>query len=269
MLVDTTMANQTPSSGPGGRKAKRSGGRRNRGARRRPATDLTTGVRSDGGLAIVELGGQVLHTAPAGVTSSLRYLLTRLQLNDPDAIPRRLAITSALHGEGVSYIARSLAAVMAHDLEHMVCVVDMNWWSGGRNDPTSLGMADVVLRGHAPDEVLVETVTENLWFMPAGTVELAGRPAVAKDPRLASALDELEQRFDHLILDLPAVLATSDAIALARFADAYALVVRYGVTTQAQVMSALDELAGMPTIGLIVNRSESSIPSVVRRLLGI
>jgi Mrp family chromosome partitioning ATPase len=240
-----------------------------RGGKRRPEIDLTTGVRSDGGLAIVEFGGQLLHTAPASVTSSLRYLLARLQLNDPDEIPRRLAITSALHGEGVSYIARSLAAVMAHDLERMVCVVDMNWWSGGRNDPTSLGLADVVLRGHASDEVLVETVTENLWFMPAGTVELAGRPAVAKDPRLATALDDLERQFDHLIFDLPAVLATSDAIALARFADLYALVVRYGVTTVAQVKSALDELAGMPSIGLIVNRSDSSIPRVVRRLVGI
>jgi Mrp family chromosome partitioning ATPase len=220
-------------------------------------------------LAIVEFGGQLLHTAPAAVTSSLRYLLTRLLLTETDEIPRRLAVTSALHGEGVTYIARSLAAVMAHDLERTVCVVDMNWWSGGRNESASLGMADVVLRDHAADEVLVETVAQNLWFMPAGNVELAGRPAVAKDPRLATALDDLEQRFDHLILDLPAVLATSDAIALARYADAYALVVRYGVTTVAQVTSALDELAGMPTIGLIVNRSESSIPSVVRRLLGI
>jgi Mrp family chromosome partitioning ATPase len=243
--------------------------RRPRRGKDRPAIDLTTGVRSDGGLAIVEFGGQLIHTAPAGVTSSLRYLLTRLQLNDPDEIPRRLAMTSALHGEGVSYIVRSLAAVMAHDLERTVCVVDMNWWSGGRNDPTSLGLADVVLRGHAADEVLVETVTENLWFMPAGTVELAGRPAVAKDPRLASALDDLEQQFDHLIFDLPAVLATSDAIALARFADAYALVVRYGVTTVSQVKAALDELAGIASIGLIVNRSDSSIPRVVRRLVGI
>jgi Mrp family chromosome partitioning ATPase len=243
--------------------------RRPRGVKSRPAIDLTTGVRSDGGLAIVEFGGQLIHTAPAGVTSSLRYLLTRLQLNDPDEIPRRLAITSALHGEGVSYIVRSLAAVMAHDLERMVCVVDMNWWSGARTDPTSLGLADVVLRGHAAEEVLVETVTENLWFMPAGTVELAGRPAVAKDPRLAAALDDLERQFDHLIFDLPAVLATSDAIALARFADVYALVVRYGVTTVAQVKSALDELAGMASIGLIVNRSDSSIPRVVRRLVGI
>jgi Mrp family chromosome partitioning ATPase len=236
---------------------------------KRPAIDLTTGVRSDGGLSIVELGGQLLHTAPASVTSSLRYLLTRLQLDDADEIPRRLAVTSALHGEGVSYIARSLAAVIAHDLERMVCVVDMNWWSGSRDDPTSLGLSDAVLRGHAPDEVLVETVSENLWFMPAGTVALAGRPALAKDPRLASTLDELEQRFDHLLFDLPPVLATSDAIALARFADMYGLVVRYGVTTFAQVKSALDELAGIPTMGLIVNRSDSSIPRVVRRLVGI
>ena len=263
------MSRQTPDSAPNSRRAKGSSKRRSRGTRGRPAIDLTTGVRSDGGLAIVEIGGQLLHTAPAGVTSSLRYLLTRLQLNESDEIPRRLAITSALHGEGVSYIVRSLAAVMAHDLERMVCVVDMNWWSGGRNDPTSLGMSDVVLRGHTADEVLAETVADNLWFMPAGTVELAGRPAVAKDPRLSSALDDLENRFDHLIFDLPPVLATSDAISLARFADAYTLVVRYGVTTRAQVTSALDELAGMPTIGLIVNRSQSSIPSVVRRLLGI
>jgi hypothetical protein len=64
------------------------------------------------------------------------------------------------------------------------------------------------------------------------------------------------------------VLASSDAIRLAQLADAYALVVRHGVTTTRQVESALDELMGIPPLGVILNRYATRIPVFLRRLVG-
>ena len=39
----------------------------------------------------------------------------------------RLAVTSALHGEGVTFMTRSLASVLAYDTTESVVIVDLNW----------------------------------------------------------------------------------------------------------------------------------------------
>ena len=92
---------------------------------------------------------------------------------------------------------------------------------------------------------------------------------LAKSDRLAEVMDELSGHFDHLVLDLPAVLATSDALGLALLCDAYALVVLQGVTTQDQVLDAFDELRGVVNLGIILNRDSSHIPKFLRRLVGV
>jgi Mrp family chromosome partitioning ATPase len=92
---------------------------------------------------------------------------------------------------------------------------------------------------------------------------------LAKSEALAGIVDELAEHFDHLVLDLPAVLATSDTLALAMLCDAYALVVHQGVTTQDQVLDAFDELRGVVNLGIILNRQATRIPKIVRRLLGV
>jgi Mrp family chromosome partitioning ATPase len=60
------------------------------------------------------------------------------------------------------------------------------------------------------------------------------------------------------------VLASSAAIPLARLADAVALVVRQGVTTDAQVRTTLERLGQIPSAGVVLNMASSKIP---RRLL--
>ena len=81
-------------------------------------------------------------------------------------------------------------------------------------------------------------------------------------------LDELEARFDHVLLDLPPVLASSDAMNLSQLADAYVLVVRQGATAESQVEAALEELQGGESLGVILNRFDSHIPTRLRRLVG-
>ena len=61
---------------------------------------------------------------PPRVAGSLRYFLARVQLHDAQGMPERLALTSALVGEGVTYITRSLAAAIAYDTDASVVVVD-------------------------------------------------------------------------------------------------------------------------------------------------
>ncbi len=99
-------------------------------------------------------------------------------------------------------------------------------------------------------------------------VPVARRPAIATGDAIGNVLDKLASRFDHVLLDLPPVLASADAINLAQLADAFVLVVRQGATASAQVEAALEELSGMEPLGVVLNRFDSKIPRRIRRLVG-
>jgi Mrp family chromosome partitioning ATPase len=97
---------------------------------------------------------------------------------------------------------------------------------------------------------------------------VARRPVVADDRGLRAAIDELAERFDVLLLDLPPLLETSDGLTLSRLCDGYLLVVRHGVTTQTQIRQAFDELSGAVCLGVVVNRYRSSVPPSLSGVLG-
>jgi Mrp family chromosome partitioning ATPase len=240
--------------------------------KRAPAPLDEFGGSADGALAILASDGTQIHMTPARVAASLRYFVARVQLHDEQGIPPRIALTSALAGEGVTYATRSLAAVLAYDTELSVAVVDFNWRrpvapeeNGGGRD---LGVADVLEQGIPVEDVMVPTSNPRLWLVPPGEVPVSRRPALAMSEYLITVLDELENRFDQLLLDLPPVLATSEAMNLSQLADSYVLVVRQGVTSESQVEAALEELQGSETLGVILNRFHSDVPRRLRRLVG-
>src|SRR4026209_59168 len=109
---------------------------------RRGGGKSSSARKVDGGIQVLDEEGTVVHSVPPEVAASVRYLIARVQLNNPTGITRRLAITSAVRGEGVTYIARTLGALMAHDLDRGVCVVSLNWWSeSGKPDDSTVGLA--------------------------------------------------------------------------------------------------------------------------------
>ena len=260
---------QTPS------KRKRESGRRAAKRRDRAAED---GV-DDGALNIVDLDQRVRHHAPVEVTRALRFALARLQTSEKGDVPSRITVTSALSGEGVTFIASSLAALLANDLRRKVCLVDLNWWSTtdakrrgakSRNDESDEappGVAQVVDGKFALDEVLIYTQGWKLSLLPAGPASPAERPVLARAAALARLIDGLEQRFDHVVLDVPPVLGTGEAITLASLAEAFILVVRQGVTADVQVQSALQELRHLTPLGVVLNRASSHVPQRLVHLL--
>lgn len=230
------------------------------------------GDTGDGGLAIIDASNEVLLLARPEVTSALRYLVARIQSSEKGAVPSRLAFTSALSGEGVTFVSRTVAAIVAHDLRQSVCIVDLNWWGQGEQSRSmsggrSVGVAEV-LRGDVQiGDAVCATTTPNLHILPAGDAEVSERSALAKAPALTDLLVEMAGCFDHVILDIPAVLTTSESITLASYAEAFVLVIRQGVTAETQVQQALAELSHMVSLGVVLNRASSRIPAPVARML--
>lgn len=225
---------------------------------------------SAGGLLVEDLDGAVVHRIPPDVAESVRYLVSRTELDDIAGLPARLALTSSVAGEGVTYISRSLASVVAHDLARQVCLVDLDWWSASRHAPVDgeeprPGIAEVAGGEATLDEVLVETTEPGLALVPAGSVRADRRASLVRSVGLDLALDELASRYDHLVIELPPVLVTADAITLMRVCERFVFVVRHGVTSERTARDALERLSGASCLGVVLNRASTRVPRVVRR----
>jgi len=237
--------------------------------RKAPAPLDELGGRADGALAILLEDGERVHMSASRVTSALRYFLARVQAGT--GLPRRLAITSALHGEGVTYVTRTLAAIIAYDTDSTVASIDLNWRRPREQEPDEVRpstLVDAVERGAPIESILRETTNPRLFLVDSGEVALARRPGMARSRGLQRVINQISERVDHVLLDVPPVLASSDAILLTQLADAYAFVVRHGTTASTQVEMALEELRGMEGCGIILNRADSNVPPRLRRMLG-
>ncbi len=224
------------------------------------------------------------------LVGGMRRMLTRLSCQG--RLPGRLALLGALRGEGVTTAALALGATLANDQGARVCVVELNWWAPGlealtgtappaprrgwfgRRQPPpapvaagSPGLAGVIDGSVSLDEALLPSSLPNLALLPAGGLPVERRPAAARGTELKARIGQLSRRFEHVILDVPAVLGTSDAIALAALGEACALVVRQGVTPAASVRAALDEIGHTRVLGVILNRVRISTPRWVRSFL--
>jgi Mrp family chromosome partitioning ATPase len=219
--------------------------------------------RDEGLHLVIPTGdGVPIMNVPADVVSALRHMMTRL--THRSSFPARLALVAAQRGEGVTYLARSLGATMAHDLAASICVVELNWWWPAplpERGVNTEGLAGVLSGQTTLDDALLFTTRPNLALLPAGHMNHVDRPAAARSGALRQTLKELSGRFDHLILDVPAILATSDAIPLASLADGCCLIIRQNVTSTENVRLALDDVQHMPMLGVVMNQAQTAIPA--------
>lgn len=236
----------------------------------RDAESRIAASTAEGGLLVADVTGKPIHLVPPDVAAELRFFIARLQANSL-GVPHSMAVTSALSGEGVTFVARSLAALVAHDLDRSVCVIETNWWRAvtGRRRNKAVeqrpGLAEVLAGTLALDDAFLATNNPRLSILPAGQAPLARRPVIVASDAFATAIDKISSRFDMVVIDCPPVLKASEAITICRRCESAVLVARHGSTSEHQVRQALSELAGVDLLGVLLNRSATSVPRILRR----
>ena len=227
-----------------------------------PAVGLT--------LEIADTGTPVTPVAyPETVVGTLRHMLSRLVRERH--LPPSVSMLAALSGEGVTYVSLALACTLAADTERSYCVIELNWWRPGmvkqliEIKPEGLGA--IFTSGAALDDVLVQTKRPNLALLPAGLLPLELRAVTSRGAQLKEIIATLGKRFDHLILDVPAISLTSDAIPLAFLADTGCLVIRQGVTPAAVVKRALIDIDHLVMLGAVLNQAKTAMPASMGKML--
>jgi Mrp family chromosome partitioning ATPase len=228
-----------------------------KGSKRRSSTSRTAQEQLE-----VWIGEVLVLRAPPTVTRSLRYLMAA------GGLPPTFGVTSSIHGEGVTSISRTLAALIASDWRQSTCWVDLNWWKlkSPAHEATLFDhtMSDVV-EGHAlPADVPRETSIPGLAFLSAGEVPTSSRAQFSTSLPLLDALGELAKKFEYLVLDLPPVLTTSDAVTLSGLTNGFLLVVRQEAASSVQVKAALGAMTSAPCLGAVLNGAQTNVPRSLR-----
>jgi Mrp family chromosome partitioning ATPase len=129
------------------------------------------------------------------------------------------------------------------------------------------GLAGLIDSSATLDEALIATEQSNLKLLPAGSLAPERRPGLVRSTTLRDTLNSLSEQFDYVLLDVPAVLASSDGIALASLGEACCFIVRQGVTPGTQVQQALDEIKHMRMLGVVLNQVQIHTPRFIRNFI--
>jgi Mrp family chromosome partitioning ATPase len=207
-------------------------------------------------------GSALLDGMPAAVTEPLHYFIARSQMaDDAKALPQRIGVTSCTSGDGVTTVARALAAVMVTDLDAKVCLVDL---SARPPSLPGVGLSGIVDDGTPVERALLASADERLSVLVAGTDDMQRARTLARSTELGAALTQLDAQFDFVVFDVPPVLEGSDALTLLRHTDGYLLVVRHGVTTVDQIKAVSEELRSLRSLGVVMNQFTTRIPKRLR-----
>jgi capsular exopolysaccharide synthesis family protein len=161
-------------------------------------------------------------------------------------------------GDGTTTVAINLAAALAASGWKTV-LIDGDMRKKNRykrlNENVSEGLSDYLMDRVTLEQVICETTTENLSYIPCG--ELIDNPVrLLCSNKMNIARDELSNTYDFIIYDMPAINAAMDAKVIAVNVDATILVSAIGDTTKHGLVEAANALTEVKAnlIGTIVNK---------------
>jgi len=176
-----------------------------------------------------------------------------------------LTVTSAVSGEGKTFVACNLALARASQGARTL-IIDGDIRGGGASKFFGLpaaapGLSDILAAspGMNPDDgVWKGTVNRtDLWVIPPGSSSLYSA-RVFEYPRFAHLLEQAKLQFDLVVIDTPPINLVTDAAPIAAVSDAVLLVVRNSITTWDGLELTLERLgrARSYVVGAVLNDVE-------------
>jgi protein-tyrosine kinase len=198
----------------------------------------------------------------AEATEQLRILRSRLYQVRKQQILKIILITSAVPGEGKSFLAANLAQAIVRQNPRRALLIDADLRFPHQHlilrGPLKPGMTDY-LSGAADEMAVIQHGQEgNLCFVPAGETVPNPNELLATG-RLKTLLDRVTSAFDWVIIDSPPCLPVADARVIGELCDGVLLVLRAGSTHFEVAQKAQQTFPEKKIVGVILNRIEKSL----------
>ncbi len=168
-----------------------------------------------------------------------------------------VAIGSWRAGVGATLLTMNLAQLINHRGRQVSVISPDASPTQAGHSKEGASLTDVIASGSAAPAAYANVAGVHLLPIRSATPQL-NRFVDFRDPRAALVVAQARQRGEVLI-DLPPLGESSDAVALATHADIVVLVAAEGMTSHDELNEALGTLqrAGVTVIGAVINRSRS------------
>ena len=218
-------------------------------------------------LARLSASGYITPQSPRSRLAEEFRVIKRPLLNNargksvsPVLNANRIMVTSAMPGEGKTYVSVNLAMSLVMELDTRVLLVDADASRPAVLErlglPGSKGLLDLLVNPTLSlDEVVLSTNVDRLSILPAGTpqaqsTELLGSEAMGR------LVDQLTARDPRLLIlfDTPPLLSASEARVLAAHMGQVIVVIAADDTPQGTVAEALSTVENCPVVLTLLNR---------------
>jgi capsular exopolysaccharide synthesis family protein len=206
-------------------------------------------VDSPGSLAFKHIRTRILHLSEA--TQSPIQVVT---------------ILGSTMGEGKSFVARHIAACIAH-MKKRVLLIDCDLRRAGNSDyfhlRTAHGLGDALSGGELFGALVRKGILGSFDLLPAGTYSSGVTELLASD-RWGELIRDLRALYDFIIIDTPPLIPPPDAALASKHADMLVMVASARRTTREKLDFALDNLLDLnhKRVYAILNRVEGLEDSV-------
>jgi protein-tyrosine kinase len=203
-----------------------------------------------------------------GAVEQFRSLRSRIYQARYEAPLKTILVSSGMPSEGKSFITANLAMSLARNSVNNILLIDadlrrptLHKLLGAPNAPGlseylagSVELNAIMQRELSPEttENASQRSISNLTFIPSGKCDDNSSELVANH-RIEELVTTLSPCFDWILIDSPPVLAVTDAVELARAADAVLLVARGARTPYAVAQRTQATFGGSRILGFVLN----------------
>jgi capsular exopolysaccharide synthesis family protein len=170
-----------------------------------------------------------------------------------------LVISSAIPGEGKSFVSANLAHAFALQSGRRALLIDADLRrAGGLSTflevPSSPGLTDYLLGQQNVESIIQKGSLDNLYLIPCG--KRVSKPGeLIGSPHFRTLIEQLRPAFDWIIIDTPPVVPISDAPLIADLSDGVLIVVNSRSTLAHLAKRAVQQFRPESLLGVVLNRT--------------
>jgi exopolysaccharide/PEP-CTERM locus tyrosine autokinase len=198
------------------------------------------------------------------VAEQFKILRTSLLYPIKGQPPKSILITSALPGEGKSFVAANLSVSIALDINKHVLLMDCDMRKPNVHRQFNIGetpgLNEYLIKERELSSLLVRTAIDKLTILPGG--EPPQNPSeLLSSERMAALIHEVKHRYSDrlIVIDSPPTNLAAETGFLAREVDSVIVVVRDGKTPRRDIEDLLELVEPDKIIGLVLNRVDTPL----------
>jgi exopolysaccharide/PEP-CTERM locus tyrosine autokinase len=200
----------------------------------------------------------------SSVAESFRTLRTKILHPESGNPIRKVLVTSAVPGEGKSFVCANMAVSFAQGVDHHALMVNCDLRKPALEKMFGLsneqGLVNYLRDNTDLGSLITEVGVNKLSLLPAGLPPVNPAELLGSD-MMEQLVDELAGRYEDRVVffDSPPMQVASETAVLAKNVDGIILVVRWGASRREYVQSLVEQIGKANIIGVVFNAYKSTI----------